>query len=324
MQQTYPHVSGEEIKLKPGDRVVFLGDSITQAGVRPGGYVDLFRQAVDEHFGQQEITVIGAGISGNKVPDLQRRLQKDVLDQKPTVVVIYIGINDVWHSTRGQGTAPEAFQNGLKEIIEKIEASDAKVMLCTPSVIGEKAQGHNSLDEMLDQYADISRTVAKDTGVMLLDLRQDFLDKLGAINPDQKPHSILTTDGVHLNAAGNLFVARTMAKALGVPEKDQPTRLLRHLVLFKFKEDAGQDKIDEVVQAFADLPGKIEAIHEFEKGVDVSVEGKAKGFTHGFLVTFRTEADRQIYLPHPAHKTFVELVGPIVDDVLVFDYWTTE
>ena len=75
------------------------------------------------------------------------------------------------------------------------------------------------------------------------------------------------------------------------------------------------------MDAFAALPGKIDAIVDFECGTDVSVEGKADGFTHGFLVTFRDEAGRAAYLPHPAHQEFVKLVGPHVDKVLVFDYW---
>ena len=311
-----------EVQVKEGDRVVFLGDSITQAGAQKGGYVDLFRQAIAEEFGKDGVVVIGAGISGNKVPDCQKRLQKDVLEKKPTLVVIYIGINDVWHSTSNNGTPKDKFEAGLREMIQKIAEVGAKVVLCTPSVIGEKPDGSNSLDQMLEEYAEISRKVAKETKVELLDLRKLFIERLKSINPDNKPHSILTTDGVHLNAAGNTFVAASMLNALGVKTKDEPAKLLRHVVMFKFKADAEKEKVDAVVQAFAALPSKIDSIHDFEKGTDVSVEGKAKGFTHCFLVTFRTEADRDAYLPHPEHKKFGALVGPVLDDVLVFDYWT--
>lgn len=99
-------------------------------------------------------------------------------------------------------------------------------------------------------------------------------------------------------------------------------KVLRHVVLFKFKEDLGPAKVEEVVKAFATLPGQIEQIKDFEWGTDVSVEGKAGGFTHGFVVTFATEQGRDEYLPHAAHKGFVKLVGPRLDNVLVFDYWT--
>ncbi|MDV7400959.1 Dabb family protein, partial [Arthrospira platensis SPKY1] len=99
-------------------------------------------------------------------------------------------------------------------------------------------------------------------------------------------------------------------------------RVLRHVVMFKFKEATTPAQVKEIEQAFAALPGKIDTIIDFEFGTDVSVEGKSKGFTHCFLVTFRDEAGRAAYLPHPAHDAFVKLVVPHIEDVLVVDYWT--
>ncbi len=102
---------------------------------------------------------------------------------------------------------------------------------------------------------------------------------------------------------------------------DSP-RLLRHVVLFKFKADAPPEKVQQVVDAFAALPRQIDAIKDFEAGTDNSPEMKSKGFTHCFVVTFADEKGRDIYLPHPAHQAFVKIVGPVLDDVLVVDYWT--
>ena len=102
---------------------------------------------------------------------------------------------------------------------------------------------------------------------------------------------------------------------------EKETKMLRHVVLFKFKADAGQEKIDEVTTAFAALPKKIDTIKDFEWGTDVSVENKTAGFTHCFVVTFADEKGREVYLPHPAHKEFVKLVGPVLEDVLVVDYF---
>src|SRR5580692_10445268 len=95
--------------LKKGERIVFLGDSITEAGVSPKGYVTLIKNSLNEKHKDLGIEIIGAGISGNKVPDLQKRLERDVLMKKPTLVVIYIGINDVWHgeSDPAKGTTKE-------------------------------------------------------------------------------------------------------------------------------------------------------------------------------------------------------------------------
>jgi lysophospholipase L1-like esterase len=205
------------ITLKKGDRIVFLGDSITQAGVGEKGYVTLIKNALAEKHKDLDIEVIGAGISGNKVPDLQKRLQKDVLDKKPTIVVIYIGINDVWHGEKdpAKGTSKEKYEAGLKEIIGKIQDAKAQVLLCTPSVIGEKTGGANTLDAKLDEYADISRAVAKGMKVPVCDLRKAFQDYLKDKNGKNEEKGILTSDRVHLNDAGNKFVAETILKRLG-------------------------------------------------------------------------------------------------------------
>ena len=102
---------------------------------------------------------------------------------------------------------------------------------------------------------------------------------------------------------------------------DEATKQLRHVVIFKFKDEVTPVQVDEVAAAFAALPKKIAVIKDFEWGTDNSPEGKAAGFTHCFFVTFADEKGRDIYLPHPAHQAFVKLVGPRVDKVLVFDYW---
>jgi len=102
----------------------------------------------------------------------------------------------------------------------------------------------------------------------------------------------------------------------------EPAHVLRHVVLFKFKEDTTKEQIKKVENAFCALPGKVNVIHDFEWGTDVSPENRSQGFTHCFVVTFLSEADRAIYLPHPAHKEFAATLGPCLDQVLVIDYWT--
>jgi lysophospholipase L1-like esterase len=202
--------------LKKGERIVFLGDSITEGGVSPKGYVTLIKNSLNDKHKDLDIEVIGAGISGNKVPDLQKRLEKDVLMKKPTLVVIYIGINDVWHGENdpARGTTKEKFESGLVEIIGKIKDTGARVVLCTPTVIGEKKAGANKLDMRLDEYAEISRKVAKETKSQLCDLRKTYADYLAKNNSDDKEKGVLTTDGVHLNNAGNKLVAETMLSVI--------------------------------------------------------------------------------------------------------------
>ncbi len=214
-----PRAAAEEkaITLKKGDRIVFLGDSITAGGVSPKGYVTLIKNQLKEKHADLGIEVIGAGVSGNKVPDLQKRLEKDVLAKKPTVVVIYIGINDVWHGENdpAKGTPKDKYEAGLKEIIGKCQEAGARVVLCTPSVIGEKGDGSNKLDAKLDEYADVSRAVAKDTKARLCDLRKAFVAYEKENNKDNKEKGVLTGDRVHLNDAGNKLVADTILKCLG-------------------------------------------------------------------------------------------------------------
>jgi lysophospholipase L1-like esterase len=211
-------VAAEPVSLKQGDRIVFLGDSITQGGGGPKGYITLIKNKLAENKADLGVEVFNAGISGNKVPDLQNRVERDVISKKPTIVFIYIGINDVWHGEKdpARGTSPDRFESGLKEVIGKIRDAGATVILCTPTVIGEKKAGANKLDAQLDQYADISRKLAKDLDLPLCDLRKAFVDHLQANNPDDQERGILTGDRVHLNEAGNQKVADEMSKLLGL------------------------------------------------------------------------------------------------------------
>ena len=105
---------------------------------------------------------------------------------------------------------------------------------------------------------------------------------------------------------------------------EEPRRLLRHVVLFKFTEDAKEEQITAVEEAFAALPSKIDAIHDFEWGTNNSPEDHAQGYSHCFLVTFKSEADRAEYLPHPEHLKFVDVLKPILGEVHVVDYWTQQ
>ena len=100
-------------------------------------------------------------------------------------------------------------------------------------------------------------------------------------------------------------------------------RVLRHVVLFAFKPESRAEDLRAIEAAFAALPSQIDAILDFEWGADVSVEGKAQGFTHCFFVTFRDAAGRDAYLPHPAHRAFGQLLRPHLANVLVLDYWAT-
>ena len=120
-------------------------------------------------------------------------------------------------------------------------------------------------------------------------------------------------------ATMNVFATPPVSKQ---QEPSNQDRVLRHVVMFKFTDGTPEEKVREIEKRFAALPLQIETICDFEWGTDVSVENLQQGFTHCFVVTFRSEEDRATYLPHPQHLKFVELVKPHVDKVLVLDYWT--
>ncbi len=113
--------------------------------------------------------------------------------------------------------------------------------------------------------------------------------------------------------------AETTTSAASANEK-----VLRHVVLFKFKDTSSKEAVKTVEEAFRALPKQIKEIKDFEFGVNNSPENLNEGFTHCFFVSFASENDRAVYLPHPAHKAFVEVLKPHLDKVCVLDYWAGE
>lgn len=117
------------------------------------------------------------------------------------------------------------------------------------------------------------------------------------------------------------IIALFMAIAV-TPAIAQQKPLLRHVVCFKFKDGTSSEDIRKVEEAFRALPSKIKEIRDFEFGTNNSPENLNQGYTHCFLVSFLSEKDRAVYLPHPAHLAFVEVLKPHLDKVFVIDYWT--
>ncbi len=122
------------------------------------------------------------------------------------------------------------------------------------------------------------------------------------------------------------FLAIIMTMAVGLhAQTPKPTgKMLRHVVLFKFKDASTAADIKKVEEAFRALPSKIKEIKGFEWGLNNSPENHAQGFTHAFFLTFDSEQGRAAYLPHPAHKEFGKILSPHLDKVLVIDYWAEQ
>jgi len=189
-------------------KIVFFGDSITELGVKKGGYIDLLNNRIANNGQTNRYELLGAGIGGNKIYDLYLRLEKDLLNKNPNVVVIWIGVNDVWHkSTKGTGTDYDKFGLFYDALVQKIQDKGAKVILVTPAVIGERYDHSNTQDGDLNLYANWIRKYAAQKNIALVDCRKLFLDYSAKNNPKQVDTDILTYDRVHLNDAGNQLVA---------------------------------------------------------------------------------------------------------------------
>ena len=196
-------------------KVLFFGDSITRAGVEPKGYIVKLDSIIKQSRLSDSVELMGAGIGGNKVYDLYLRMEDDVLKKNPDVVFIYVGINDVWHkSGGGTGTDADKFDKFYRAIIKKLQEKNIKVVVCTPSVIGERNDNSNQQDGDLNQYSSIIREIARSQSLPVCDLRNAFTGYLKANNPSNVEKGILTSDRVHLNEKGNLLVATEMWKVI--------------------------------------------------------------------------------------------------------------
>ena len=215
-------ISCENMNDNQPTKIVFLGDSITQqAEDFEDGFISLIRQNLI----QDKFELVGKGISGNKVSDLLTRYKSDVLDLNPDLVFIYIGINDVWHKYDfGTGSDIDLYEKGLRAIISDIKSLGSKIVLCTPTVIGENTgdfelgnqfKNVETMEKMngdLDTFSDVVRKLSNEYETELLDLRKIFMDYLAENNLNNDAAGILTTDGVHLNGQGNKLIADQMIK----------------------------------------------------------------------------------------------------------------
>ena len=215
-------ISCENMNDNQPTKIVFLGDSITQqAEDFEDGFISLIRQ----NLVQDKFELVGKGIGGNKVSDLLTRYKSDVIDLNPDIVFIYIGINDVWHKYDfGTGSDIDLYEKGLRTIISDIKSLGSKIVLCTPTVIGENTgdfvlgnqfKDVETMEKMngdLDTFSEVVRKLSNEYETELLDLRKIFMDYLAENNINNDAAGILTTDGVHLNERGNKLIADQMIK----------------------------------------------------------------------------------------------------------------
>lgn len=202
-------------------RIVCLGDSITEMGEEPGGYVDIIRKALSDANGRS-IEVVNAGIGGHKSSDMLSRFERDVIARRPDLVTISCGINDVWHgfdAFHRDGGGPKgvplpAFRKNVQAMVESAQGERIVPVLLSTTVIGEDP--HSSGNRLLRNYNEVLRHIAGITGSRFIDLMTPFLEAIEAARTENPSLSLaLTTDGVHLNDAGNRLMAETVLAGLG-------------------------------------------------------------------------------------------------------------
>ncbi len=192
-------------------KILFFGDSITEQGVLIGGYIEQINRMIEADDLVKKYQTVSKGVSGNKVYDLFLRIDEDVVVQSPNITVVYIGINDIWSkSTSGTGLDIIKFEKFYRAIIVKLLAINCKIILCTPSVIGEKKVGENLHDEDLENYSQLIIQLANEYDLTYCNLRNAFTEYLNQFNYENISEGLLTIDGVHLNQAGNKLVAEKL------------------------------------------------------------------------------------------------------------------
>jgi len=201
-----------DIAVKDGQKIAFMGDSITAAGKRPLGYCQLVLLALKD----QGVNTSGvfAGISGHKSNQMLARLEKDVLRHKPDWMTLSCGVNDVWHGKRG--VALEPYKKNITAIVDKAQAAGIKVMILTSTMIREDQSA--DLNQKLAPYNVFLKELAKEKGCLFADLNSDMQEALKKFPASAKKGKQLTSDGVHMNPLGNFMMAKGVAKAFGLTD----------------------------------------------------------------------------------------------------------
>lgn len=213
-------------------RIVTLGDSITEAGKYPGGYVWLLERYFSALYPDRKIEIINAGISGHKATDMQARFQTDVIDKKPDLVTINVGVNDVWHAffdfqklqfypqgNLQSGVPLAEYRDKLNQMVQAAYAAGIRVVLLSPTPIREVLDGPEN--RRLQEYIAAMREIAQQNKCLFIDLNAPFREVIGTYQKHAgKTLNLLAGDGVHPNQSGYRIIAFTILRGLGVPAKD--------------------------------------------------------------------------------------------------------
>jgi lysophospholipase L1-like esterase len=204
--------------LMGAHRLACLGDSITEEGDRPNGWVKLVRAALEP----RGVEVVNAGVSGHRSPDMRARFERDVLRRRPDVVTVSCGINDVWHGFDAfhpdgggpRGVPVPEYRQNIQAMVEAAQGERILVAILSTTIIDEDANSKGNL--ILKDYNDVLRHIADLNDSRFLDLYHPFLDEIARHRRETGDRKLwLTTDGVHLNDRGNALFADLVLTGLG-------------------------------------------------------------------------------------------------------------
>jgi lysophospholipase L1-like esterase len=204
--------------LMGAHRLACLGDSITEEGDRPNGWVKLVRAALEP----RGVEVVNAGVSGHRSPDMRARFERDVLRRRPDVVTVSCGINDVWHGFDAfhpdgggpRGVPVPEYRQNIQAMVEAAQGERILVAILSTTIIDEDANSKGNL--ILKDYNDVLRHIADLTDSRFLDLYHPFLDEIARHRRETGDRKLwLTTDGVHMNDRGNALFADLVLTGLG-------------------------------------------------------------------------------------------------------------
>jgi len=197
--------------IKNGDTVAFLGDSITELGAsNPNGYCNLVVRDLAAR--GVNVTPVFAGISGHKSNQMLERVERDVISHHPQVVFVSCGVNDVWHGANGV-ELPD-YQRNMTELVDKLVASGAQVIILNSTLIGEDAAGENNVK--LDKYNAFLAELAREKSLPIADLNGAMKAAIAAkVATGKSAGTLLTVDGVHMNDVGNKMMAEGALAAAG-------------------------------------------------------------------------------------------------------------
>jgi len=204
---------------RPIETIVFLGDSLVHRSNQDHALLAGIRQDLEARHPGRRLELVDAGVNGDQIAEIRERLDRDVLQRRPGAVVLYwdSDVSDVDEShlaPRAREAVRSAYERDLEEVLSRLAASGAHVVVSGPTLIGERPHGRNPKDAQLDAYRDLTRRVCSDVGVHYVDTRHAF--------ERARPHGasagidegLLTEDGEHLNERGTLIVRRLFVEAL--------------------------------------------------------------------------------------------------------------